>query len=182
MNSSPIICIHEARLATLSPGFRLSENLLSSSIDGFSTRNWGPHQGSGSITPDPVTPPSGDNFHLENQILEVASLANLDNGSQNDDIVIGHRVSFELTAKEAKKPKLSILPEDYTIIDVDEYKAANDLPLPMFTKLTEVKIEEVEMEDVSPDPIIDIDSCDSNNPLAVVEYIKDIYSYYRKTE
>ncbi|KAF9588758.1 hypothetical protein IFM89_015485, partial [Coptis chinensis] len=114
--------------------------------------------------------------------LEVASLANSHNGSQNDDIVIGHRVSFELTAKEAKKPKLSILPEDCTIIDVDEYKAANDLPLPMFTKLTKVEIEEVEMEDVSPDPIIDIDSCDSNNPLAVVEYIKDIYSYYRKTE
>ncbi|KAF9616524.1 hypothetical protein IFM89_029985, partial [Coptis chinensis] len=84
--------------------------------------------------------------------------------------------------EEAKKPKLSILPEDCTIIDVDEYKAANDLPLPMFTKLTEVEIEEVEMEDVLPDPIIDIDSCDSNNPLAVVEYIKDIYSYYRKTE
>ncbi|KAF9603944.1 hypothetical protein IFM89_039164 [Coptis chinensis] len=86
------------------------------------------------------------------------------------------------TSEESKKPKLSILPEDCTIIDVDEYKAANDLPLPMFTKLTEVEIEEVEMEDVSPDPIIDIDSCDSNNPLAVVEYIKDIYSYYRKTE
>ncbi|KAF9608784.1 hypothetical protein IFM89_011553 [Coptis chinensis] len=61
----------------------------------------------------------------ENQILEVASLANLDNGSQNDDIVIGPRVvSFELIAK----------------VDVDEYKAANDLPLPMFTKLTEVEI------------------------------------------
>ncbi|KAF9608049.1 hypothetical protein IFM89_005199 [Coptis chinensis] len=86
------------------------------------------------------------------------------------------------TSEEAKKQKLSILPEDCTIIDMDEYKAANDLPLPMFTKLTEVKIEEVEMEDVSPDPIIDIHSCDSNNPLAVVEYIKDIYSYYRKTE
>ncbi|KAF9594357.1 hypothetical protein IFM89_030486 [Coptis chinensis] len=87
------------------------------------------------------------------------------------------------TLEEAKKPKMSILPEDCTIIDVDEYKqATNDLPLPMFTKLIEVEIEEVEMEDVSPDPIIDIDSCDLNNPLAIVECIKDIYSYYRKTE
>ncbi|KAF9614136.1 hypothetical protein IFM89_015455 [Coptis chinensis] len=79
--------------------FRTGEPPKLWSIDRFSTRNWGPHQGSGSITPDPVTPPSGDNFHLENQISEVASLANSDNGSQNDDIVIGHRVSFELTAK-----------------------------------------------------------------------------------
>ncbi|KAF9611938.1 hypothetical protein IFM89_037158 [Coptis chinensis] len=94
----------------------------------------------------------------------------------------GGCITCKLAQWEAKKPKLSILSKDCTIIDVDEYKAANDLPLPMFTKLTEVEIEEVEMEDVSPDPIIDIDSCDSNNPLAVVEYIKDIYSYYRKTE
>ncbi|KAJ8512001.1 hypothetical protein OPV22_002435 [Ensete ventricosum] len=28
----------------------------------------------------------------------------------------------------------------------------------------------------------DIDSCDSNNPLAVVEYVQDIYSFYRQTE
>ncbi|KAF9616292.1 hypothetical protein IFM89_029068 [Coptis chinensis] len=151
MNSSPIICIREARLATLSPGLVISNSGTSSPFpdNEFTLAT--------SFSRNPVTPPSGDNFHLENQISEVASLANSDNGSQNDDIVIGHRVSFELTAKEAKKPKLSILPEDCTIIDVDEYKAANDLPLPMFTKLTEVEIEEVEMEGRIADPIIDID-------------------------
>ncbi|KAL4186482.1 hypothetical protein AMTRI_Chr09g34100 [Amborella trichopoda] len=42
--------------------------------------------------------------------------------------------------------------------------------------------DEVEMEDVS-DPIIpDIDSCDSNNPLAVADYVDDIYQFYMETE
>lgn len=36
---------------------------------------------------------------------------------------------------------------------------------------------EVEMED-----IIDIDSSDHNNPLALVDYVEDIYTFYRKTE
>lgn len=39
------------------------------------------------------------------------------------------------------------------------------------------------MKDVITDePIVDIDSIDKKNPLAVVEYIDDIYSYYRKSE
>lgn len=43
--------------------------------------------------------------------------------------------------------------------------------------------EEVEMEDIfEDDPILDIDGCDSKNPLAVTEYVDDIYSYYRKME
>ncbi|PIA49324.1 hypothetical protein AQUCO_01300276v1 [Aquilegia coerulea] len=80
--------------------FRTGEPPKLWSIDGFSTHKWGPYQGSGSITPDAVGPTYGDSFLLENQISEVASLANSDNGSQNNDIVIDHRVSFELTAKE----------------------------------------------------------------------------------
>lgn len=38
------------------------------------------------------------------------------------------------------------------------------------------------MEDIIEDPILDIDVPDAKNPLAVVEYIDDIYSYYRKME
>lgn len=37
------------------------------------------------------------------------------------------------------------------------------------------------MEDVE-DLVIDIDSSDLKDPLAVVEYIDDIIAYYRKTE
>lgn len=32
------------------------------------------------------------------------------------------------------------------------------------------------------DPILDIDGRDLKNPLAVVEYVDDIYAYYRKIE
>lgn len=37
------------------------------------------------------------------------------------------------------------------------------------------------MEDAE-EPVMDIDVCDRSNPLAVVEYIDDIYSFYKKTE
>jgi len=30
--------------------------------------------------------------------------------------------------------------------------------------------------------VMDIDSCDKNNPLSVVEYINDIYCFYKKNE
>ena len=42
--------------------------------------------------------------------------------------------------------------------------------------------EEVEMKDVDEEPFVDIDNCDKKNPLAVVEYIDDIYKFYRKAE
>ena len=38
------------------------------------------------------------------------------------------------------------------------------------------------MEDISEEPVLDIDSGDKRNPLAVVEYIDDIYAYYEKVE
>lgn len=38
------------------------------------------------------------------------------------------------------------------------------------------------MEDVDEEPIIDIDSADKSNPLAVVEYIDDLYAHYKRIE
>lgn len=38
------------------------------------------------------------------------------------------------------------------------------------------------MEDIFEDPIMDIDSCDAKNPLAGVDYVDDLYGYYRKME
>ncbi|XP_042500856.1 G2/mitotic-specific cyclin-2-like isoform X2 [Macadamia integrifolia] len=79
--------------------------------------------------------------------------------------------------------------EDCTVlIDVDDYKGTHDFPVPIFVKHTEAilddidQMEEVEMEDITLDPVTDIDSCDSKNPLAVVDYIEDIYAHYRKSE
>ncbi|KAK9285494.1 hypothetical protein L1049_024688 [Liquidambar formosana] len=73
-------------------------------------------------------------------------------------------------------------------IDVEECKAATDVPVPMFLEQTEARMnevdhmEEVEMEDILEEPCMDIDGRDAKNPLAVVEYVEDIYAYYRKME
>ncbi|XP_059637619.1 G2/mitotic-specific cyclin-2-like [Cornus florida] len=79
--------------------------------------------------------------------------------------------------------------EDCAIIDVDDYEAACDHPVPMFVQHTEAMLEEIdrmeeeiEMEDIAEEPVVEIDSRDKKNPLAVVEYIDDIYAYYRKAE
>uniref|UniRef100_A0A5B7A5A8 Putative cyclin n=1 Tax=Davidia involucrata TaxID=16924 RepID=A0A5B7A5A8_DAVIN len=94
--------------------------------------------------------------------------------------------------EERKKPVQSIPnpseSEDIHIIDVDDYKTASDFPVPMFVQHTEAmldeidRMEEVEMEDIDDEPVMDIDSIDKRNPLAVFEYIDDIYAYYKKAE
>ncbi|XP_047977140.1 cyclin-B2-3-like [Salvia hispanica] len=87
-------------------------------------------------------------------------------------------------------------PYDCIIIDADDddddYKNADDHDVPMFVQHTEAMLEEidrmdaeVEMEDIDgedEEPVIDIDSCDKRNPLAVTEYIDDLYTYYKKME
>ncbi|XAR73690.1 hypothetical protein NMG60_11007753 [Bertholletia excelsa] len=76
--------------------------------------------------------------------------------------------------------------EDYPIIDVEEKKAETDHPVPMSleqeVKLDEEDQMEVEMEDSCEELVLDIDSSDSKNPLAVVDYVDDLYAYYRKME
>lgn len=36
--------------------------------------------------------------------------------------------------------------------------------------------------DLEVEPVPDIDSCDRKNTLAVVEYVEDIYAFYRRAE
>ncbi|KAL5063590.1 hypothetical protein RYX36_025327 [Vicia faba] len=71
----------------------------------------------------------------------------------------------------------------------DEHKTpADQQPEPMTLEHTEPmhsdshEMEEVEMEDIDREGVLDIDGCDANNALAVVEYIEDLHSYYRKVE
>ncbi|TKY70259.1 G2/mitotic-specific cyclin-1 [Spatholobus suberectus] len=70
----------------------------------------------------------------------------------------------------------------------DEHKPTDDQPVPMSLEQTEPmhnesdQMEEVEMEDIIEETVLDIDICDANNPLAVVDYIEDLYSHYRKME
>ncbi|KAA8539938.1 hypothetical protein F0562_026630 [Nyssa sinensis] len=80
--------------------FRMGEAPKLLGYEHFYTRKWGSRLGSGSLTPNGGEPASRDSFLLESQISEVASLANSENGSQNDETVIDHRVSFELTGED----------------------------------------------------------------------------------
>ncbi|KAL3643424.1 hypothetical protein CASFOL_014239 [Castilleja foliolosa] len=77
--------------------------------------------------------------------------------------------------------------KDCIIIDDDEN---NDVP--MFVQHTETLLEEIDKMDVEvemevidgddDEAVIDIYSGDKNNPLAVTEYIDDIYEYFQKIE
>ncbi|KAF9686612.1 hypothetical protein SADUNF_Sadunf02G0007300 [Salix dunnii] len=91
--------------------------------------------------------------------------------------------------KEAVRSEpISSESEDCNIIDVEDYKSSNDFAVPMYVQHTEAMLEEidrmdeVEMEDVEEEPIMDIDGCEKKNPLAVVEYIDDLYNFYKKAE
>ncbi|KAK9914287.1 hypothetical protein M0R45_038073 [Rubus argutus] len=80
-------------------GYELGSRLASGSM----TPNGvgiGSRMGSGCLTPDGTGPASRDAILLENQISEVASLANSESGCQNDGNVFDHRVSFELTCED----------------------------------------------------------------------------------
>ncbi|WOL16781.1 G2/mitotic-specific cyclin-2-like isoform X2 [Canna indica] len=72
-----------------------------------------------------------------------------------------------------------------TAIEVDEHLPTNELPLPMAEEMEVIEssdAKEVEMEDIVMETIPDIDICDREDPLAVVDYVEDLYSFYRKTE
>lgn len=80
------------------PSYKWDSRVGSGSL---TPNGWGSRLGSGALTPNNVgEPPSRDSNLLENQIDEVASLANSDNKSQHDDVVIDHRVSFELFGED----------------------------------------------------------------------------------
>ncbi|XP_022748824.1 cyclin-B2-4-like isoform X2 [Durio zibethinus] len=92
------------------------------------------------------------------------------------------------TEKPIQSVSVSNESEDCTSIDVDDPKESSDFDVPMFVQHTEAmleeidRMEEVEMEDMDEEPFVDIDNFDKKNPLAVVEYIDDLYKFYRKAE
>nr|GMD26040.1 G2/mitotic-specific cyclin-2-like [Ipomoea batatas] len=44
-------------------------------------------------------------------------------------------------------------------------------------------VKDINLEDISEEEaVMDIDSCDMNNPLAVKEYVEDLFAYYRNVE
>ncbi|KAH1121462.1 hypothetical protein J1N35_004622 [Gossypium stocksii] len=103
---------------------------------------------------------------------------------------ITRKFAAEMANKQQMKPELQVPNEsdDFTIIDLDDPKESNDTEVPMFERHVEAmleeidRMEEVEMEDIAEGPFLDIDNGDKKNPLAVVEYIDDLYKFYRKAE
>ncbi|CAH2070234.1 unnamed protein product [Thlaspi arvense] len=101
--------------------FRIGDPPKFLGFEHFTARKWGSRFGSGSITPvgygsgmgsGALTPngpgmvsgnltPNNTTWPLQNQITEVASLANSDHGSEV--IVADHRVSFELTGEDVAR-------------------------------------------------------------------------------
>uniref|UniRef100_A0A3Q7F045 Uncharacterized protein n=1 Tax=Solanum lycopersicum TaxID=4081 RepID=A0A3Q7F045_SOLLC len=84
--------------------------------------------------------------------------------------------------EETKKPKPAI--GDFTIWEEHDTNEAQPVPMCLeqpesFSNDKEV---EIEMEDVFEEALIDIDNDDAKNPLAGVEYVGDLYAYYRKME
>ncbi|KAI3813667.1 hypothetical protein L1987_18396 [Smallanthus sonchifolius] len=79
--------------------------------------------------------------------------------------------------EDVLKPKESR--ESFKVFQDDE-----DEHVPMALETTEPQKDhmEVEMEDIFEEPVVDIDISDTKNPLAVVEYVEDLYAHYRKME
>ncbi|KAL3527286.1 hypothetical protein ACH5RR_011942 [Cinchona calisaya] len=86
--------------------------------------------------------------------------------------------------EETKKPKLSAEEEEFRVW---EDEAAKSQPVPMSLEQSEAVLHEkdqmeVDMEDIFEETIEDIDKCDAKNPLAVADYVEDLYAYYRRME
>ncbi|XAR70278.1 hypothetical protein NMG60_11027080 [Bertholletia excelsa] len=120
-------------------------------LDKLSAREWGSRQGSGSLTPDTIRPRSRDSFLLDRQNSDVAPLSNSFSGRRNDETVVDHRVSFEITAEDAvrcmaKEPALAktLLPS-LVIPEVPSAKDENS------SEVAKPEISDDTVEKASPD-------------------------------
>ncbi|KAL2235356.1 uncharacterized protein LOC105157994 [Sesamum indicum] len=78
-------------------------------LDNIVVREWGSRQESGAVTPDAAGPRSCDSCLLNRQNSDVAPLPDTHKRLKNDETMVDHRVSFEITAEEVvrcveKKP------------------------------------------------------------------------------
>uniref|UniRef100_A0A7N0V5E5 Cyclin N-terminal domain-containing protein n=1 Tax=Kalanchoe fedtschenkoi TaxID=63787 RepID=A0A7N0V5E5_KALFE len=69
----------------------------------------------------------------------------------------------------------------YIDCDDDDDDGNHNSPVPMLEEIDKMD-EEVVMCDVAEEGVVNIDSPDKKNPLAVVDYIDDMYKYYKKVE
>ncbi|KAF2589319.1 hypothetical protein F2Q70_00040266 [Brassica cretica] len=96
-----------------------------------------------------------------------------------------HRPVTRKFAAQLAGNKTQIKEEETKKPDSVPSEAAEDFNEPMFVQHTQAMMEEIEMEDADEDEeerVINIDACDEKNPLAVIEYINDIYDFFKKSE
>ncbi|CAO2838790.1 unnamed protein product [Amaranthus hypochondriacus] len=91
----------------------------------FSTHKWGSRLGSGSVTPDGTGFAPYDPLPVENQISEVASLANSENGLLAAEALVDHRVSFELCREDI--PIVLEKAAEGELETRDQYARSNDV-------------------------------------------------------
>ncbi|XAR53639.1 hypothetical protein NMG60_11022266 [Bertholletia excelsa] len=106
--------------------FHIGEMPKLLSYEYFSPHKWDSRLGSGTLTPDGTEPVSRDSFLLENQISEVASLANSESGSQNKDMLIDHRVSFELTGEATAGLGMDLVPSIENVSESTKHIGGGD--------------------------------------------------------
>ncbi|KAM0055181.1 putative cyclin domain-containing protein [Helianthus debilis subsp. tardiflorus] len=111
------------------------------------------------------------------------------NGKNENNVVspVNRPITRKLAAQIANKKQC--LPEDVlkpkqSTESFKIFEDEEDHPVPMALEATEPEkdLMEVEMEDIFEEPVIDIDISDAKNPLAVVEYVEDLYAHYRRIE
>ncbi|XP_022880286.1 cyclin-B2-3-like [Olea europaea var. sylvestris] len=162
---------------------------------------WQTRRALGTINRNIIAPPPYTCTAHERGVLKEKN----SDGNKNPAIPIHRPVTRKFAAQmagnqqqqsiEEVKPSLQPVSnarksEDCLNIDAAD-EATGDFEMPMFVQHTEAMLQEidrmdaeVEMEDIDDveEPVVDIDSGDKKNPLAAVEYIDDIYTYYKKTE
>ncbi|XP_022738034.1 uncharacterized protein LOC111290816 [Durio zibethinus] len=82
------------------PEFRMGDPPKLLNLDKLSNREWGSHNGSGTLTPDATTSTPRNGFLLDHQISDIVSHPYLDSENQTDQVAVNHRVSFELTTEK----------------------------------------------------------------------------------
>ncbi|TYH81223.1 hypothetical protein ES332_D03G184600v1 [Gossypium tomentosum] len=83
------------------PEFQLVYPSKLLNLDKLSNREWGSYHGSGTLTPDGTTSTPRNGFLLDHQISEIVSHPRVARENQTDQVVVNHRVSFELTNQKA---------------------------------------------------------------------------------
>ncbi|CAI9272230.1 unnamed protein product [Lactuca saligna] len=110
-------------------------------------------------------------------------------GAQPHPCVANKRASSQKLAANIANKKQCFPEEIKSDPSNDDFGVWEDQPVPMFLETSETTsderdhhMEEVEMEDIFEESVVDIDSCDNENELAVVEYVEDLYAHYRRME